>query len=132
MDEMNVGKVGIFWFVQWKGSIRLLSASCPIAEGEPYGDMITYGTGHYTTWNRWKKSIDSPLKRGITKAFEYEEWPRGRISYDKPAKKYVLLCDQKIMSDQFIEQILKEFSISIDDALIGDDPHYISVESYTQ
>lgn len=132
MDEMNVGKVGIFWFVQWKGRIRLLSSSSSILDGELYGDMITYANGHYTTWNRWRKSIDSPLKRGITNAFEYEEWPRGRISYDKKAQKYLLLCDKKIISDQFIEQILKEFSISIDDALIGDDPHYISVESYTQ
>lgn len=131
MDESNISKVGIFWFVQWQGRIRLLSAFCTIAEGEPYGDMVTYGTGHYTTWNRWQKSRNLPLERGIANTFEYEEWPRGRVSYCRNTRRFLLLCDGKIMREDLISEILDKFSISKDEVTIDGDPHYRSVDSYT-
>ncbi|KAB2785439.1 hypothetical protein ACRS7F_24500 [Brucella anthropi] len=129
MDNASLGKVGIFWLVQWQGRIRFLSASCPIEEGEPYGEMVTYGTGHYTTWDRWQKSRNMPLERGIANAFEYEEWPRGRISFCRNTRKYLLLCDRKIMRDDLITDILAKFSIPKDEVTIDGDPHYRSVEN---
>ncbi|GLU28005.1 hypothetical protein [Brucella sp. NBRC 12950] len=129
MDEMNVGKVGIFWFVQWQGRIRLLSASCAVADGEPYGDMITYATGHYSTWNRWRRSKATPMERGISIAFEYEEWPRGRISYCRTTGRFLLLCDRKIMREDLLSLIRGAFELPEEQVTVDGDPHYRSVEN---
>lgn len=129
MGSGSVGKVGIFWFLQWQGHIRLLSASCTLAEGEPYGEMITYGSGHYSTWCNWQTSKSSPLIRGITKAYEYEQWPRGRVSYCLTTQHYLLLCDIKIMQKDLLELIVTSFELPANQINIDGDPHYRSVEN---
>jgi hypothetical protein len=33
----------------------LLAAGCPLDQGEPYGNCLTYGPGHYETWAHWRR-----------------------------------------------------------------------------
>jgi hypothetical protein len=46
------------------GEARLLAASCPMDQAEPYGDCLTYGPGHYETWAHWRrdKTVDPGLR----------------------------------------------------------------------
>lgn len=128
MSDLNylAGQIGIFWFVRWKADLRLLAASCPVGDGEPYGDMITYGIGHYATWNSWRRSRNARLERAIANAFEYEEWPRGRVSFDTKRKRPFLLCDAKVMTGDPIGLVSSRFNISVDNLMTGTDPHYKS------
>ncbi|TPL48677.1 hypothetical protein FJ942_26325 [Mesorhizobium sp. B2-4-2] len=122
------GQIGIFWFVRWKADLRLLAASCPVSDGEPYGDMMTYGTGHYTTWDRWRRSRTARLERVIANAFEYEEWPRGRVSFDMIRNGPLLLCDSQIMKSDLIEIVLSRFNVSSHKLTLDKDAHYKSTE----
>jgi hypothetical protein len=57
--------VGIFWLVQMPNSeVMLLAAGCPLDQAEPYGDCLTYGPGHYETWDHWRRdrTIDPALR----------------------------------------------------------------------
>ena len=56
---------------------------CPVEQGERYGDCLTYGPGHYETWTHWRRDRTvEPALRAIVQAYEYEDWPRGRIVFD--------------------------------------------------
>jgi hypothetical protein len=77
--------LGIFWLVQTPdGKARLLIAGCPLDQAEVYGDCLTYGLGHYETWDHWRRdrTID-PAMRALGWSYEYEDWPRGRIVFDQ-------------------------------------------------
>jgi hypothetical protein len=68
--------LGIFWLAQTSdGETRLLTAGCPLDQAEPYGDRLTYGPGHYETWDHWRRdrAID-PALRAIVRSYEYEDW----------------------------------------------------------
>jgi hypothetical protein len=87
--------VGLFWVVRTAaGALRLLGASCPLTEAEPYGDFLTYGPGHYETWTRWRRdrSLD-PAVRAIVHACEYEAWPRGRSVFHRPQALFILYAE---------------------------------------
>ena len=86
--------VGIFWVVQTTaGKTHLLVAGCPLDQAEPYGDCLTYGPGHYETWAQWRRdrTID-PALRAIVRSYEYEDWPRGRIVFDRSRDLFITLC----------------------------------------
>jgi hypothetical protein len=67
-----------------QGEARLLSAGCPLDQFEPCGDCLTYGPGHYESWAQWRrdKTVD-PALRAIVRSCEYEDWPRGRIVFNR-------------------------------------------------
>jgi NAD(P)-dependent dehydrogenase (short-subunit alcohol dehydrogenase family) len=63
-----------------EGEARLLAAGCPLDQVEPYGDCLTYGPGHYETWDHWRrdKTINPALVNNagvfLSKPFvEYSE-----------------------------------------------------------
>ena len=63
--------------------MTLLAAGCPLEQAEPYGDCLTYGPGHYETWTHWRRDRTvEPALRAIVQAYEYQDWPRGRIVFD--------------------------------------------------
>jgi hypothetical protein len=85
-------QVGIFWLMQTtEGETRLLTAGCPLGQAEPYGDCLTYGSGHYETWAHWRRdrTVD-PALRAVERSSEYEDWPRGRIVFDRARDLFIL------------------------------------------
>jgi hypothetical protein len=92
--------VGIFWMVQTPdGEARLLTAGCPLDQAERYGDCLTCGPGHYETWAHWRRdrTVD-PALRGIARLYEYEDWTRGRIVFDRSRNLFILYADRKVMT----------------------------------
>jgi hypothetical protein len=105
--------VGIFWVVQTpEAEPRLLAAGCPLDQAEPYGDCLTYGPGHYETWAQWRRdrTIDHAL-RAIVRSREYEDWPRGRIVFDRSHDVFVLYVDRKLMMPAMIARIATQFHL---------------------
>ena len=88
--------LGIFWLVQTSnGEAKLLAAGCPLDEAEAYGDCLTYSPGHYKTWAQWRRdrTLD-PALRALVRAYEYEDWPRGRIVFDRSRDLFILYADR--------------------------------------
>jgi hypothetical protein len=123
--------VAIFWLVQTSnGEAKLLAAGCPLDKAEPYGDCLTYSPGHYKTWAQWRRdrTVD-PALRAIVQAYEYEDWPRGRIVFDRARDLFILYADRKLMTPATITRIKTEFRLPEERTEIQSDFHYQSTET---
>jgi hypothetical protein len=125
-DELAVPHLGIFWMVQTKnGAARLLAAGCPLEQAEPYGDFLTYGPGHYDTWTKWRRDRGiGPALRDIVRSHEYEDWPRGRIVFDRSKDRFILYADRKLMAPEMIAIIREHFHLPADRTSVKGDIHY--------
>jgi hypothetical protein len=62
-------------------------------------------------------------------AFEYEEWPRGRIVFDRVKKPFVLYADRKLILPETITKIQARFALPPDKTIVETDFHYQSPEA---
>jgi hypothetical protein len=124
-------KLGIFWLVQtMEGEARLLAAGCPMDQAEPYGDCLTYGSGHYETWAHWRRDRTmDPAPRAIVRSYEYEDWPRGRIVFDRSRELFILYADRKLMAPAMIARIATQFHLPENRTEVQGDLHYQSTET---
>ena len=112
------------------GEARLLAAGCPLDQAEPYGDCLTYGPGHYDTWDHWRRDRTvEPALRAIVRSYEYEEWPRGRIVFDRARDLFVLYADRKLLTPAMIVRIKTQFHLPAECTEIHSDLHYKSTET---
>ena len=122
--------IGIFWMISATDGTRLLAASCVLDEAESYGDCLTFGPGHYEIWRGWRRSREQDAAaRAVVCAHEYEDWPRGRIVFDRARDSYILYCDRKLMGPEIIKQIQKRFNLPPERTRIEGDFHYQSAEN---
>jgi len=122
-------RVGIFWIIGTKAGPKLLTASCRLAEAEPYGDCLTFGPGHYQVWRNWRSSRElEAAARAVVREYEYEEWPRGRVVFDRATQHFVLYADRKLMEVENIERIAECFQLPSDSISVEGDCHYRSTE----
>jgi hypothetical protein len=129
--QRETPQVEIFWVVQTtEGEARLLAACCPLDQAEPYGDCLTYGPGHYETWSRWRRdrTVD-PALRALVRSYEYDDWPRGRIVFDRARDLFVLYADRKLMTPATIARIETQFHLPVERTEIQSDLHYKSTET---
>lgn len=120
--------VGLYWIVAIEGENILLSHKCPLALAEDYGDFATCPHGHYDVWEEWRsgKGILSGIVRRLIIDYEYEDWPRGRVVYNRVHQEFVVYADEKIRRSKLAPIVLTEFGIT--DARILSDPHYLSTQ----
>ena len=129
--QRETPQVAIFWLVQaTEGEARLLAAGCPLDQAEPYGDCLTYGPGHYETWAHWRRDRTvEPALRAIVRSYEYENWPRGRIVFDRSRDLFVLYADCKLLTREMIARIATQFHLPAERTEITSDLHYQSTET---
>lgn len=89
MNHDNVGMVGIFWLYDG----QLITDSTPLSKAEPFGDVLTHATGHIHYWTALQERGVVPLD------VEYEEPPRGRVSYDTKKNEFFMLADLCIINN---------------------------------
>jgi hypothetical protein len=132
----EIGKVGPFWVVESDGQVGIIALTVPLKQAEPYGDMLTVGTGHLDYWSRLARRGTRALREaGIPTApiwSEYEEWPRGRVMYDRTAWPFIIRADRRLHRPAFIRLIVDRFGIAADNATILPDDHYWSVRRLPQ
>ena len=110
--------------------LQLLTASVAMSEAEPYGDCLTYGPGHYHVWLGWRRTRDlTPSAHATVQAYEYEDWPRGRIVFDRARDRFMLYADRKLIAAEIIGRICDRFRLPEDRTLIETDSHYRSTEA---
>ncbi len=107
-------KVGIVYFVRGK----LLIDSMPLAQAGRYGDYVIHDRDHISFWADLVKSGKVPDS-------EYEEFPRGRVSYDTKSGKFRFLADKCILSRKsVVSEILSRLHLPPKDTETGKDDHY--------
>ena len=81
-------------------------------QAEPYGDFLTYDVGHYETWAQWRRDrkVD-PALRAIVRSYECEDWPRGRIVFDRSRDLFILYADRKLMTPEMIARLAAQFHL---------------------
>jgi hypothetical protein len=55
-----------------------------------------------------------PALRAIVRLYEYEDWPRGRIVFDRLRDLFVLYADRKLMTPEMIAHIQAQFHLPED------------------
>ena len=128
--ENDSPEVGIFWMISVTDGARLLASSCTLNNAEAYGECLTYGPGHYKIWQGWRRSREVDAAAGaIVRAYEYEDWPRGRIVFNQVQDRFILYCDRKLMRPATIEGIQQRFKLPAGRIAVEADFHYQSRES---
>jgi hypothetical protein len=96
-------------------------------QAEPYGECLTYGQDHYETWAHWRRdrTVD-PALREIVRSYEYEDWPRGRIVFDRSRDLFVLYADRKLLTPARIARIKSQFHLPAKRTEVKSDWHYQS------
>lgn len=116
--------VGIFWKV---GETLLVDRSS-LESAEIYGDCRTHSAGHYERWEEWRGwgsrrlvTLGYPLAILST---EYEEWPRGRVTYEISQRRFVIYADRRLQTPLVSEKIKNVFGLSQCDVSLRSDSHY--------
>jgi hypothetical protein len=129
--EAAAPSVGIFWLIETTaGTTQWLSAGCSLEAAEPYGDFLSFPGGHYEVWERWRQRMDlDAALRALVRSFEYEDWPRGRIVYDRSKKRFTLCADAKLMKPKITARIRARFALPVELTSVERDFHYQSSET---
>lgn len=129
-DSAPDGEVGLFWVVEQARQPFVLAVSAPRSEAQRYGDHLMLDLGHYEHWQALAaRGIAALRASGLPTApawSEYEEWPRGRVSYDAARARFVILADRKLHRPDFIALIAERFRLNPEAVEVRRDPHYVS------
>ena len=106
--------VGIFFLVGRK----LFIDSTAIDRAESYGDHLIHEGDHISFWGEL-------LKSGDVDDEDYEEHPRGRVSYDRKSDQYTLLADKCILGRKsVVSKILARMNLPPNKMRAETDSHY--------
>ena len=87
-------------------------------------------TGHHEVWEEWRQvSAVKLLSLSIPPVIlehEYEDFPRGRIVYERPTNRFVVYADRKLFTPYSMSQIVERFKIGALDWTYRPDLHYCS------
>jgi hypothetical protein len=96
-------KIGIFWLCIKDSKISIfLSVRLSLIFGQQYGFFIVSSYDHYSTWESFKRFNMMP------KNSNYEDLPRGRISYNINNNQYVVYHGNYIKSSSGIKSVIKK------------------------
>jgi hypothetical protein len=125
--------VGPFWVVEEAGQAAVIAVAVPLDRASAYGDILTVDTGHLEHWSDLARRGARALREaGMPTApvwSEYEEWPRGRVLYDRTARRFVIRADRQLHRPEFIQLIADRYGIDVAGAMVLPDDHYRSVRS---
>src|ERR1051326_6458698 len=101
----STNMVGPFWVVERDGQAVIIALAVPLDQADAYGDMLTVDTGHLEHLSRLAShGVIALREAGIATApvwSEYEEWPRGRVLYDRQNQRFVIRADRQLHQPEF-------------------------------
>jgi hypothetical protein len=108
-------KVGIVWLVDGKLAID----NTLLAKAEDYGAFKVHPGDHCSVWEKFQRGGAVPAD------MEYEECPRGRVTYDTKARRFRLLADRCILSNKdAVRRIMSAMNLPSKTTDKGADAHY--------
>ncbi|MBZ9815759.1 hypothetical protein [Mesorhizobium sp. CA7] len=128
------GKIGFFWVVRGQaGTAAILAQAIDLAEGEIYGPSIVHPGGHFDFWSTMQSL--GPKWLSVQKlsvellSTEYEDWPRGRVSFSLESNRFILFVDPRLRNSSQIAMIRKRFCVPENLFDVRSDSHYQPVRS---
>jgi hypothetical protein len=67
--------------------------------------------------------------RALVRSYEYEDWTRGRIVFDRSRDLFILYADRKLVTPEMIARIATRFHLPEERTEITSDFHYQSTET---
>lgn len=128
-SNLREGMVGFFWIVNDRmGQDAILAEMLNLSRGEVYGPSVVHPGGHYNFWAMMRKLGPSWLRaRGLSSSLvttEYEDWPRGRVSFSLETRRYMLFADPRLRTPPRISMIRNMFRLPDGRFDIRSDGHY--------
>nr|WP_295738487.1 hypothetical protein [uncultured Acidocella sp.] len=126
-DILSSGFVGIFWAVPYAPNvIELLTYKTMLSDAEDYGDCLTCPASHYNVWRAAQrgKPILEPLDdtiKSLIRVSEYEEWPRGRVIFDRSKGQFLIYADRQTFP--YADRLRERFNLP-ETTMLHTDPHY--------
>jgi hypothetical protein len=97
----RVPEVGIIYLV----GDKLWIDATAVARARNFGDFLFHERYHFQYWEQL-------VKQGVVPNTDYEEYPRGRVSYDRKSGRFKLLVDRCILSEKsLVAAILLEMNL---------------------
>ena len=119
--------VGIFWQVWNRTYLHLITDSVPVDEAEAYGDFQTHGA-HAEYWEKLtamtRKAFRQECLPGVILITEYDQWPRGRVVFNRETGRFTLYADPKLQATGTIETIAAHFALPASRFDVQSDAHY--------
>jgi hypothetical protein len=113
--ELPPTKVGIFWVVRG----NLVTVGVAVSEATGYGEYTIYEPSHYDKWRELQRDDVVPRE------CEYEEFPRGRVMFNRSTETYLLLADRCILGNKrLLGQIMAEMHLPRNRTVTDTDGHY--------
>lgn len=107
-------QLAIFWLL----GDRLILDSVPLSRGERYGSFLAHPASHADYWVRAQRAGTVPRDA------EYDEPPRGRVSYDARDERFILLADRCILLQKTtLRQLYRRLGLPSDTRQMRDE-HY--------
>ena len=124
LSPVTAPSVGIFWRV----GDHLLVDRSTLEEAEEYGDCLTHGGGHCEQWEVWQElpaaSWYGTRLSAALRDSEYEDWPRGRIVFERETAKFILYMDRRLQILQVISALVEAFGLTGAAVVVRSDAHY--------
>ena len=70
-----------------------------------------------------------PALRAVVRSHEYEDWPRGRIVFDRARDLFIIYADRKLLTPEMIARIATQFHLPEACTEVQSDWHYQSTET---
>lgn len=113
MNKRDQPCVGIFYLV----GRRLFIDSTPMEEANSWGEFAVHEPSHLRYWGQLTKN------RAVPEA-EYDEYPRGRVGFNRNTREYLLLADACILRNKnLVKTILRRMNLPAG-TKIDRDSHY--------
>ena len=92
--------------------------------------MLTIEIGHYDDWAALARRGGRDLRSaGVPSAplwSEYDEWPRGRVLFDRTSGRFVIRADRQLHRPDRVARIARYFGFEAASATLLRDDHYRS------
>jgi hypothetical protein len=114
-SKSHTPSVGIFFAF----GTSLLSDTTPLRQASLYGEFRIHERSHESFWEQL-------ISAGFVPPYsEYDEYPRGRVAFNKRTQQFSLLADRCILRDKKrVAEIMKRMHLPTERTIKGTDPHY--------
>jgi hypothetical protein len=99
-------RLGLFWFIaKDRNASRFAAFSRPLVEVPKIGDFQKLNESHADAWPE-VQLIDPSLQQ-----YEFDYFPRGRVDFFRPGRRWLLFIDSKLRRGAFVAHIVLQWGI---------------------
>jgi hypothetical protein len=99
-------RLGLFWFIaKDRNQSRFAAFSRPLDAVPEFDDFQRLNDSFVNAWSEVQR-LDSSLKQ-----YEFDYFPRGRVDFFRPGRRWLLSLDSKLQRGAFVAHIVLQWGI---------------------